>query len=571
MNYLFFQNRPARMTAEFVRGEYDALLARIDGAESAGTSDEWLKLYADWNALKGYISGEWSRTSYAFAKTMNDPALESADSYIRREVGPVASDGDFTMTSALLRSRHRGAIGGEHNRHLMRVYENELAPLAPVNRDLRVRVSDLAQRYSKIAASAGVTIDGEEMTLQRAGTFLSSDDRAVRRRAFDAVRAWHLEQRRERADIFNEMVNLRHRMAANVGYDTFTPLGYLGMERMDYGPDDVAGFRESVRRHAVPLQTALYQRQRDALNVDTLRPWDSPYDPTLTLPPGIVPVETQLDTVGRIFDALSPLLGEHFMKMRDGGWIDLENRKGKRGGAFCTSFADEGHPAILCNSVGDADDVRTLVHEMGHAFQGWESGGIEDVTLRMPSADACEIHSLGMEMLSLRYIDRFFSPEHAEKFRRGRWKKSVQMLCYISIVDEFQHWVYENPDATIDGRDDEWERIWDIYRPGIDYAEIEDFKRTIWYGQAHIFRSPFYYIDYAIAETGAMQLALIDAEDHDRAMGIYMDLCRIGGTMSVLDIFKAAGLRSPFDPDVMRDLMAHAARELAPLIPPATS
>jgi oligoendopeptidase F len=167
-----------------------------------------------------------------------------------------------------------------------------------------------------------------------------------------------------------------------------------------------------------------------------------------------------------------------------------------------------------------------------------------------------------MEMLSLRYMEEFFSEKDAEKFRLGRWKYTIQGLCYICIVDEFQHWVYENPDATPAEREAAWGRIWDIYRPGIDYTGIEEYKETVWYGQAHIFRSPFYYIDYAIADTAAMQLALIDAEDHERAMDIYMNLCRIGGTMGVLDIFAAAGLRSPFDPDLMRDLMAHAAAEL---------
>jgi oligoendopeptidase F len=167
-----------------------------------------------------------------------------------------------------------------------------------------------------------------------------------------------------------------------------------------------------------------------------------------------------------------------------------------------------------------------------------------------------------MEYLSMRHMHEFFTPENAEKFRRNRWKDAVELVCYISIVDEFQHWVYENPEATIDERDQAWDRIWDSYKLGLDFNGVERYKHARWYAQGHLFHAPFYYIDYAIAETGAMQLALIDADDHERAMEIYMNLCRIGGTKSVLDIFKAAGLRSPFDPEVMRDLMTHAAGEL---------
>jgi M3 family oligoendopeptidase len=248
--------------------------------------------------------------------------------------------------------------------------------------------------------------------------------------------------------------------------------------------------------------------------------------------------------------------------MRNEGLIDLENRKGKRAGAYCTSFSDEGRVAIFCNSTGDEEDVGTLMHEMGHAFQGWESQPIESVDLQWPTSDACEIHSMGMEYLSMRHMNEFFDPENADKFRRGRWKDAVEMLCYICVVDEFQHWVYENPAAPPEDRDAAWSRIWDVYKPGIDFTGVEGYKYARWYAQGHIFWMPFYYIDYAIAETGAMQLALLDADDHDRAMETYLKLCRIGGTQSVLDIFRNSGLRSPFDPDLMRDLMDHAAKEL---------
>jgi M3 family oligoendopeptidase len=199
---------------------------------------------------------------------------------------------------------------------------------------------------------------------------------------------------------------------------------------------------------------------------------------------------------------------------------------------------------------------------MGHAFQGWESQAIDSVDLQWPTSDACEIHSMGMEYLSMPYMGEFFGDEHATRFRRNRWKEAVELFCYVSIVDEFQHWVYAHPEATPDERDAAWNRIWDHYRPGLDFTGIEDYKQARWYAQGHIYWMPFYYLDYAIAETGAMQLALMDTENHEQALETYMNLCRIGGTKSVLDIFAAAGLRSPFDPEVIRDLMNHAAKEL---------
>jgi M3 family oligoendopeptidase len=244
------------------------------------------------------------------------------------------------------------------------------------------------------------------------------------------------------------------------------------------------------------------------------------------------------------------------------GLIDLENRPNKYAGAFCTTFSDEGRAAILCNSTGDEDDVGTLMHEMGHAFQAWESSAIESVDLQRPTFDVAEVHSMGMEYLSMKEMSHFFSDENAEKVRRGRWREAVEILCYIGIVDEFQHWVYENPNCTTKERDQAWSKIWDIYKPGIDFTGMEDQKIARWYAQGHIFRAPFYYIDYAIAETGAMQLALMDASDKEKALGTYLKLCQMGGRESVLTIFKSSGLRSPFDPKLMQELMEHAASEL---------
>jgi len=563
MNYKYYPDRPAVLTAEYVRSEYEKLRERIASAEQAETDQEWLQLYADWNALKAYVGSERSRISYAYSKNLNDKALEERDRYMRQEVMPVASNAEFAITEALLASTHRGAIGGEFNTYLMTNYDVGADTIAPINSELRVKEGDLVQQYSKIIASAEVTINGETMTFAKAADFLTSDDRSMREQVFRLLRQWVVDRRDQFGTIFNELVALRHQMGKNLGHENYTTLGYQGMGRTDYGPEDVARFRESVRRYAVPIQNAIYERQAHELGAGTLKPWDAPYDPSITLPGNIVPVDTQLEKAQRVFDALSPTLGTHFSTMRDGGWIDLENRPGKRAGAFCTSFPDEGHPAILCNSTGDSEDVRTLVHEMGHAFQAWESiAEIDDVMLQWPTSDACEIHSKGMEMLSLRHMDEFFSPENAEKFRLGRWKQSIQSICYICAVDEFQHWVYENPAATPDERESAWGEIWSLYRPSVDYSGMELYRDVIWYNQGHIFRTPFYYIDYAIADTAAMQLALIDAEDHERAMEIYMNLCRIGGTKSVLDIFSAAGLRSPFDPELMRDLMAHAAREI---------
>lgn len=562
MDYKHYPERPGDMTADFVRSEYQGLIERVEQAEKSESPEEWLELYADWNSLKSFVGSEGSRRSHAQSRDMNDPEIEKREEDFRHEIAPVFEEGESKLVAALLQSRHKEAIAERYGNHLIRSLETTVEPLAQVNSELRVKVRDLVNTYDKIIAGGEVEIDGETVTLPVARSMQGSEDRETRKKAYVAWREWYREHRDELAGIFDEVVKLRDEMGRNLGHDNFIPLGYLGMGRTDYGVEEAEQFRANVRTYAVPILEKIHQAQAREHGTEALKPWDSGYSPSLNLPRGIAPVEKQVESAQRIFDKLSPVLAAHFRRMREEDLIDLENRKGKRSGAYCTSFSDEGRVAILCNSTGDEDDVRTLMHEMGHAFQGWESQPIEAVDLQWPTSDACEVHSMGMEYLSMKHMDEFFSEEDATKFRRNRWRQAVSLLCYVSIIDEFQHWIYQNPKATPDERDEAFNRISETYQPGLDYSDNPEYQALRWYAQGHLFWMPFYYIDYAIAETGAMQLALIDRENPEQALETYLELCRIGGQKSVLDIFNSSGLRSPFDPDVMNELMAHAEREL---------
>jgi len=562
MTYKYYPNRSERLTKEFVTQEFEKLQSLIFAAEQSDSPKRWLALYSDWNALGAYIQGEGSRISYEQSKDMNNPKCNDADKYYREQVVPAADLGSSIMLDALLKSKYKNAIGSHYGPYLIEALNTAVEPLAPVNSDLRVKVSDLADQYDKILSAGEVDVMGKMVTLPVGVAMQSDSNPETRKAAFIAVREWFLTHHDEIAEIFDKMIHARDEMGRNLGHDNFIPLGYLTMRRTDYGPAEAKAFRDSVRQYAVPLMTKLYELQASALGTPTLRPWDAGYHPEYTLPSGIAPVATQLEKAQRVFDDISPRLGKHFARMRKEGLIDLENRKGKRAGAFCTSFPDEGRVAIFCNSTGDENDVSTLMHEMGHAFQAWESQSIEAVDLQWPTSDAAEVHSMGMEFLSMPKLTHFFSPEQAQKFQHNHIYDAVSLMCYISIVDEFQHWVYEHPNVSIAERDQAWSEIWDTYLPGIDFSGVEQYKYARWYAQGHIFQSPFYYIDYAIAQTGAMQLGLMDIEDHEKALDTYIKLCTIGGTKSVLNIFREAGLRSPFDPATMRDLMDYAAKAL---------
>ncbi|MEZ6183880.1 MAG: M3 family oligoendopeptidase [Planctomycetota bacterium] len=558
--YVHCPDRPQTLEPAWIEARYRGLLERAAEADRSPTPDGWLALYEDWNALKSYLGSEGSRRRHAYSRAMDDPAKEEAERVYREELNPKAEDGESALVAALLQSPHKEAIGARYGPSSCACSRCSRSP-RPAQRRVPGRSREPGHRIRQARGPGRGRGPGRDPDPgSRPGqAHLFGPGPAPA--AFEAYYGWFVDNRELLADVYHRQVQVRDRMGKTLGHPTFVPLGYAGMGRTDYGPEEAARFRAAVQAHASPLFRALCEEQAQALGTPTLRPWDREYHPGRTLPVDVAePVEEQLDKAGRVFERLSPKLAAHFSRMREQGLIDLENRKAKRAGAYCTSFPDENKVAIFCNSVGSEGDVGTLTHEMGHAFQGWESQWIDAVDLRWPTSDACEVHSMGMEYLSLPYLDEFFTPEQQARFTHSRWKRGVELLCYVSVVDAFQHWVYEHPQATPDERDQTWVRLQDTFLPGIDWSgEAERYRASRWYAQLHIFRYPFYYIDYAIAETGAMQLGMLDTQDHEGCLATYLELCRLGGTGSVLQLFQGAGLRSPFDPDGMRDLMAHAA------------
>jgi len=565
MKFAHIPDRPENLTASWTREAYRALTARIPEAEAASSPAAWLQLFADWNALMSYVDAEGSRICFRRSCDMRDTETEEDDRVMREEITPEAEKGDAELVAALLRSVHEEAISQRYGKQLLRVLRLQEPTVATVNSELRVQQRALSSRYDKLISSGRVLIGGKTHTLTRAQSLLCSDTGAVRREAFEAYYGWFVAQRDQLATILDELVGVRDQMGRNLGHENYIPLGYAVMNRTDYGTEEAAAFRASVREYTVPLFQDMAKEHARALGTETLAPWDIGYHPHLNLPTGAAePVSDQLDKFGRALERLSPRIAAHFERMRHEGRIDLEEREGKGAGAYCIGFSDEPSEAIFCNSTGSERDIRTLSHEMGHAVQGWESQWIDSVTLRYPSADACEIHSMGLEFLCLPFLDEFFEPEQLAIFSRARWRESVRVIVWVTMLDEFQHWLYETPQASFDDREREFMRLHSVYLPGIDWSgEAQRFRAPNWYRVLHIFNLPFYSIDYAIAELGAMQLGMLDEADHEQCLETYLELCHLGGSQSLTGLLQTSGLRSPFDKSLVEDLMAHARAQLS--------
>ncbi len=431
----------------------------------------------------------------------------------------------------------------------------------PTIRDERERENALSAEYVKLRGTAEFTIDGETHTLTTIPKLAEGPDRDLRYRAAKAKWGWHAEHREQLDRIFDELVHLRADIARKLGHRDFVETGYLRMARVDYGPADVQRFRDAVRTHVVPLCNALRERQAAELGIDKVMLWDEPvlYADGNAEP---VAVDRMLEAGREAFARLDPRIGAFYADLIDQGWIDLPARPGKSPGGFCTYLMAHRRPFVFCNATGTERDVRTLVHEVGHAFQKEASSGIELPELLHATSDAAEIHSMGLEFLAWPVMDAWFGDD-ADKYRRAHLSRALLFLPYGLLVDEFQHRVYEAPDASPadrHGMNLELQRSWLPSRDSGDLPHVG--MGGFWQQQRHIYAYPFYYIDYCLAQTVALQFWALAQQDAGDALERYVALCGRGGTRPFQALVRSTGLDSPFDDGVVAQVAETVAEAL---------
>jgi M3 family oligoendopeptidase len=424
--------------------------------------------------------------------------------------------------------------------------------------------SRVSARYTELLASAKLPFDGKMLNLAGLGPYAEDPDRAVRHLA-EKTRWSFFEANAEALDdIYAHLVTLRHGMARKLGYKTFTPLAYRNMRRVDYGPEDVARYREQVLQHVVPLVARLLEARRAEHGWDRLHFWDEALIDPAGNPKPIGDHDLLVRQAQDMFDAMDPRLASFYRQMVQGGFTDLKNRDGKAGGGFCTSFPTIGMPFIFANFNGTHHDIGVFTHEMGHAFQNWESRHQPNSDYLWPTMEAAEINSMGLEFLTYPVIDRLVGAEAADRFRRMHLIGALMFLPYGVCVDHFQHEVYANPAATPAERHAMWQRLEHLYMPWSDYGDIAFLnKGGRWQAKPHIYGSPFYYIDYTLAQCCAMQFWVRSRQDYPAALDAYAALCARGGSAPFQALVASAGLISPFAEGALADVVREAEQFLA--------
>jgi M3 family oligoendopeptidase len=546
-------------TRDGLAARYAELNALLDRGGAAARAEA----LARWDRLRRALETWSALVRLRFAKATDDPAARAARAYADA-LAPVATGHEVALKRRLLADPDRAGLEAATGGHAPRLWEMDVTTFDPAIAAELEEEARLSARYTELLASARFAIGGATVNLAGLDPFAEDPDRGTRHDAERLRWDFFAANGAELDALYDSLVRLRHRMARTLGYATYAPLGYRRMRRTDYGPEEVARYRDEVAERVVPLVARLLEARRRAQGWDRLRFWDEALVDPEGNPKPVGDHDALVAQARALFDRLHPRLGAFFRLMEEGGFLDLRNRPGKAGGGFCTAFPTHGVPFVFANFTGTHHDVGVLTHEMGHAFQCWESRDQPLLDLLWPTMEAAEIHSMGLEFLVHPHIGLLVGEDAAERFRRMHLVASLALLPYAACVDHFQHEVYAHPDATPGERHAIWRRLERRYMPWTDYGDLaHPAKGGRWQAKHHIYDAPFYYIDYALALCCAMQLWARARRDARGALDAYVALCGRGGSAPFQALARSAGLVSPFAPGALAEVVRAAEATLA--------
>jgi len=527
----------------------------VGGFSAAGSAEAQNGFMARINELRSHIESMKAIVDIRHTIDLEDAFYDQENDYMD-VMEPVYEGLKSEYYRALLASPFRAELESRWGAQLFRLAELQMKTFNPeVTEDLQTE-NRLSSEYVKLKAGARILFDGEERNLAQMVPFTESADRSTRERAHKAMSGFFAANAGEFDRIYDDLVLIRNRIAVKLGFPNFVPLAYARLGRSDYDATMVANYRKQVYESIVPLSQKLRKRQAARLSLDSLRFHDESLD---FLSGNATPKGDPAWIIARgraMYAAMSPETDEFFRSMLDRGLLDLETRKGKAGGGYCDYIATEEAPFIFSNFNGTSGDVDVLTHEAGHAFQVFRSRRFGLPEYHWPTYEACEIHSMSMEFFAWPWMQDFFGPD-VDKYKFAHLSGALLFVPYGVTVDEFQHWVYEHPEAGPAKRREAWRSIEQKYLPHRDYGDDEFLSSGgFWYRQGHIFEDPFYYIDYTLAQVCAFEFWAKSVTDRKAAWTDYLGLCGLGGSKPFTGLLDAANLGNPFTDGTIARIVA---------------
>lgn len=532
-----------RPDMDSIKQEFNGLLEQFRSAKSF---EEQNGVIEKLNAIGSNYSTQSNLMYIRSSIDTNDEFYQKEREYFD-EIGPEFQELGTAYYKELVKTPYRKELEEKWGTQLFALADNAIKSFSPEVLPLLQKENKLTSEYAKLVASAQIEFDGKTLTLAQLGPYAESTDRAVRKSAMEAAYSFYAENGDTFDRIYDDLVKARHEIATKLGFKNFVELGYARMNRIGYDADMVKNFRDQVRDYIVPLATKLYERQSERIGVDELKF----YDQSLNFLSGNAAPkgspEWIIENGKKMYAELSPETDEFFKYMTEKRLLDLEAKKGKESGGYCTFIDNYDSPFIFSNFNGTSGDIDVLTHEAGHAFQVYSSRNIGIPEYVWPTHEGAEIHSMSMEFFTWPWMELFFE-EDTEKYKFAHLSDGLLFLPYGVAVDEFQHAIYENPEMTPEERKAEWKRIEKAYLPMRDYDGNPYLEAgSIWQRQSHIYEVPFYYIDYTLAQICAFQFWKRSFEDRDAAWKDYLHLCKLGGSKPFTELVKEANLLSPFE------------------------
>ena len=539
---------------------FDELEKRLADCSTVGELETWICTAGEVSAA---LDEEESKRHIAMTCHTDDLDAEKAFLHFVEKMEPQLKPRQFKLAKLLLDHPCRQELPVER----YEVFDRDIALSVELFREenvpLETEEAKLKQQYQKLSGSLTVQFRGTEKTLVQMGVFLEETDRPVREEAWRLVSARRLKESDKFEKQFEEKLALREKIAANAGFENYRDYMFRKLGRFDYGPEDCEKFHAAVEAVIVPAVKALHAKRKEQLGVDKLRPWDVAVDPLNRRPlRPFEKVDQMIVRTQQVFDQLDPGLAGGFKTMRDLKLLDLDNRKGKAPGGYQSTLAEARLPFIFMNAVGVQRDVETMLHEAGHAFHALATQEEEVYSYRHAPMEFCEVASMAMELLGNEYLEEFYSPEDADRARRTHLEGILTIFAWIATVDAFQHWIYTHPGHTRTERTQKWVELTERFGGDVDWSGLEEERANLWQRQLHIFLCPFYYIEYGIAQIGALQVWANSRRDGPKALADYKAALALGGSRPLPELFERAGCRFQFDAEIFQPLVGMIEKEL---------
>jgi oligoendopeptidase F len=524
--------------------------------------EKWL---LDMSELEAVLSEDISWRQIKMTCDTENKSLEEAFNYFCLEIQPKIQPYADRLNKRLIENPHTKELDPRDYFSYLRSTRKRIELFRESNIPLFAESSVLGQQYGVISGKMTVEMAGKEYTLQQATKFLESPDRAVREEVYRKIMERRSQDKDSLNDLYSKLIDIRNRIGLNAGFSNYRDFKFEDLGRFDYTKEDCFRFHEAVKEYVVPLVNKINEKKRKKLGLDTLRPWDVEAQPA-----GIKPLrpftngDDLLTKTIACFNRLNPFFGDCLQTMLKMGRFDLESRKGKAPGGYNCPLAETGAPFIFMNASGQMGDLTTMVHEGGHAIHSFLTHPLKLSAFKEYPMEIAEVASMSMELFSMDHWDLFFDDKNdLARAREHQLERVITIFPWIATIDKFQHWIYENPYHTLEERKEKWlEILQEFSSQSVDWRGLEEYREYGWQKQLHLYEVPFYYIEYGIAQLGALGLWMQYKRNKENALSHYMQALSLGATRTLPELYDAAGLKFNFAKDQIKQLMDFVGEEM---------